>query len=67
MTELRYYSNEEVAEILGVSTRTIYNYLVSGKLRGYKVGGAWKFKAQDIDDFVTSQEKIPQYKPSKED
>lgn len=33
----------EVAELLGLSTRTIRNYIADGKLVGFKVGSQWRF------------------------
>lgn len=42
----------EVAEELGVTTRTIRNYLAEGKLTGKKIGGQWKFHKSDIYDFA---------------
>lgn len=50
---MKYYNTEEVAEILGVSVRSIYNYIDEGKLKAYKVGWGWRFKETDIDNFVT--------------
>ena len=33
----------EVAELLGLSTRTIRNYIADGRLVGFKVGSQWRF------------------------
>jgi excisionase family DNA binding protein len=43
---------EEIAKEMKVSTRTIRNYLSSGKLHGTKVGGQWRFSSQDLYDFL---------------
>ncbi|RLD91991.1 MAG: hypothetical protein DRI93_07275 [Aquificota bacterium] len=40
--ELRYYSVKEAAEILGVSERTVRNYIVKGKIRAKRFGKARK-------------------------
>lgn len=47
-----YYSVQELADQLGVTTRSIRNYLHEGKLKGTKVGGKWKFSEQDLFDFL---------------
>ncbi|OJG80873.1 excisionase family DNA binding domain-containing protein [Enterococcus ratti] len=47
-----YYSVQELAEQLGVTTRSIRNYLREGKLKGTKVGGKWKFSEQNLFDFL---------------
>ncbi|MDY4307571.1 helix-turn-helix domain-containing protein [Enterococcus mundtii] len=47
-----YYSVNEVAEILGVTTRSVRNYLREGKLQGIKVGGKWKFSEENLSEFL---------------
>ena len=47
-----YYSVQELADQLGVTTRSIRNYLHEGKLKGTKVGGEWKFSEQNLFDFL---------------
>lgn len=45
----------ETAEMLGVSTRTVFRYLQADypyQLKGYKVGKAWKIKESDIQAFI---------------
>ena len=58
MGELKYYTREETAEILGVSTRTVHRYVKAGHLRGYIIGDGWRFKPEDIDAFVTRKSNI---------
>ena len=41
-TPIRVYSMEEVAEILGVTRRTVYSYVKSGRLSATKIGGRWQ-------------------------
>jgi len=48
----RWVSAEETAEYLGVSKDTIYSW-VSGKgMPGHRVDRFWKFKKQNVDDWV---------------
>lgn len=43
-----YWTVEDLARELQVTTRTIRNYLKSGELSGTKVGGQWRFTVNDI-------------------
>lgn len=43
------YTVEEVAQKTGLTDRTIRNYLKDGRLRGKKIGGQWRFTADDIE------------------
>ncbi|MBA0946998.1 helix-turn-helix domain-containing protein [Enterococcus gallinarum] len=45
-------SLSEVADALGVTTRTIRNYLSDGKLKGQKIGGQWKFLKSEVYRFI---------------
>lgn len=42
------YTAEDVAEITGLTLRTIRNYIKSGKLTGRRIGVQWRFTAADI-------------------
>ncbi|WP_165004852.1 MULTISPECIES: helix-turn-helix domain-containing protein [unclassified Enterococcus] len=54
-----YYSVNELAKQLGVTTRSIRNYLHEGKLKGTKVGGQWKFSEQDLYEFLYGSQEKP--------
>ena len=43
---------EEVARLLQVSTRTVYVLLKYGKLRGVRVGRAWRVPRDEVDRFL---------------
>lgn len=43
------YTVEEVAQRTGLTDRTIRNYLKDGRLKGKKIGGQWRFTADDIE------------------
>ncbi len=43
------YTVNDIANIVGVTTRSIRNYIKSGKLTGRRMGGQWRFTQQDID------------------
>lgn len=48
----RWLSVEEIAEYLGVSKDTIYGWVSSKGMPGHKVGRFWKFKREEIDEWV---------------
>jgi excisionase family DNA binding protein len=48
----RWLSVEEAVARLGVSKRTIYRWLESGKVTVHRVGHLWKFKASEVDTWV---------------
>lgn len=50
--DTKLYSVNEVAEFLGVTTRSVYNYLLSGQLKGVKMGKFWKISDRNLSDFI---------------
>jgi len=52
--EERWLSLEEIATHLGVSKDTIYRWIDERGMPAHKVGRLWKFKAKEVDDWVTS-------------
>lgn len=46
-----YYTIGELAQMTGLSTRTLRNYLNAGTLQGEKDEGVWRFSARDLEDF----------------
>lgn len=51
----RYLSSTETAEYLGLSAQTILALAQSGKLPGYFISRRWKFKAEELDAYVSAQ------------
>jgi excisionase family DNA binding protein len=47
-----YISSGEVARRLEVDRRTVYRWLVEGRLRAIRVGGRWRIDEEDLDRFV---------------
>jgi len=50
----RWLSVVEIAKYLGVSKETIYRWLEKRKIPAHRVGKLWKFKANEVDQWVTS-------------
>ena len=46
---------QEVAEYLNVDPKTVYRLVNRGELPGFKVGGSWRFKKDDLDDWIAKQ------------
>lgn len=49
------YTTKEAAELLGVSTRTIFRYMqkdYSPQLKAVKIGRAWRIKETDLKEFI---------------
>jgi excisionase family DNA binding protein len=47
----------EVAEYLKINEKTAYRFAAEGKIPGFKVGGAWRFKKKDIEKWIENQKK----------
>lgn len=48
---------KEVAEYLKLTEKTAYRLVAEGKIPGFKVGGAWRFRKSEIDRWIASQER----------
>jgi len=46
---LRFLTPEEVAGLLRVSRRTVYNWLRSGQLPALRIGKVWRVRREDIE------------------
>ncbi|WP_041274664.1 helix-turn-helix domain-containing protein [Desulforamulus reducens] len=42
----------EVSRLLGVSRPTIYNWMKAGILKHYRIGGLYKIKKEDFNNFL---------------
>ena len=45
----------EVAEYLKLSEKTAYRHAAAGKIPGFKIGGAWRFRRGEIDKWIERQ------------
>ncbi|MBA8907480.1 methylation-associated defense system helix-turn-helix domain-containing protein MAD1 [Aminobacter ciceronei] len=45
----------EVAEYLKLTEKTAYRLAADGAIPGFKVGGAWRFRKGDIDDWIEAR------------
>ena len=42
----------EIAAYLKLAEKTAYKLAADGKLPGFKVGGSWRFKREDIESWI---------------
>ena len=47
-----YLNVEETADLLRVSTQTVYNMIRSGRLKGTKFGREWRFLRKNIESLI---------------
>lgn len=54
----RWFSVEEIAAHLGVSKETVYRWLEKAdekrKIPSHRIGRLWKFKASEVDEWVSN-------------
>lgn len=53
-----YLNVEETADLLRVSTQTIYNMIRSGRLKGTKFGREWRFLRKNIESLIEPERAI---------
>jgi excisionase family DNA binding protein len=46
---------EEVAAYLKAGKRTVYRLAASGKLPAFKLGGTWRFRRGNLDQWIASR------------
>lgn len=46
---------KELAEYLKIAEKTAYRFASEGKIPGFKVGSAWRFKKEEIDAWIKRQ------------
>ena len=46
---------QEIATFLKIKEKTAYDLAAKGKLPGFKVGGAWRFKRSQLNEWIDQQ------------
>jgi excisionase family DNA binding protein len=46
---------DEVAAYLKAGKRTVYRLAASGKIPAFKLGGTWRFRRAELDQWIASQ------------
>lgn len=53
----KYYSVEQIAEMIDIHPKTIQRYIREGKLRAQKIGKSWRVTGHDLSTFVEGTDK----------
>ncbi|MDF1822245.1 MAG: helix-turn-helix domain-containing protein [Alcanivoracaceae bacterium] len=48
---------KEVAGYLKLAEKTAYRLAADGKLPGFKVGGSWRFRREDMERWIADKKK----------
>lgn len=54
MADIKVYTLDEVADILKVTKRTLYNYVKEGKLQAFKMGKYWRITDDKLQAFLST-------------
>ena len=52
-----FYTREELAHLLKLTTRTIDRLVGAGGLTAYKIGGSTRFRREDIERYLEAHRK----------
>lgn len=50
----RWLSVEEIAKYLGVSKDSVYAWISKRSMPAHRIGRLWKFKVEEVDEWVRS-------------
>ncbi len=56
MSDDKILTVKELAEYLKIAEKTAYRFASEGKVPGFKVGSAWRFRKAEIDRWIAAQE-----------
>ncbi len=54
--EDRWLSVDEIAVYLGIKRETVYKWISEKKMPAHRVGRLWKFRKDEVDDWVRKGE-----------
>ena len=63
MNPIKFYTLNEVAEILQLTPRTIQSYVKDKKIRAIKFGRVWRISDEDLRTFVEARANMEQAEP----
>lgn len=58
--DIKYYTPQEVADMLRLRVQTIYEYVRMGKLSATKFGNRYRISETDIVQFIEYQKSVTQ-------
>ena len=51
-TNTKFYSPDDIANMLRITRRTVYTYMKAGKLHAVKIGKYWHISQESLDAFL---------------
>jgi len=60
MTNEKYYTVEQVSELLHIHPKTIQRYIREGRLRAVKIGKSWRISGHDLSLFTENNPQMPE-------
>lgn len=58
LSNFRVYTLTELEPVLGVTHRTLLQYVKDGKLKAVKIGGKWKVSEENLKTFINGEDKV---------
>lgn len=55
MVDMPALTIRDVAALLSVDEKTVYRLVKKKELPGFKVSGAWRFKREDLNEWIETQ------------
>jgi excisionase family DNA binding protein len=52
------FTIDEVAAYLKVGKRTVYRLASAGRIPAFKLGGIWRFRRAELDQWISQQTKV---------
>ncbi len=49
---MKFYTSDEVAELLQISKVTVQRKLASGEIKGYKLEKQWRIEEKDLKEYL---------------
>lgn len=62
MADLKVYTLNEVADILKVTKRTLYNYIKAEQLPAVKMGKYWRITEENLQTFISKDTPVVEKK-----
>ncbi len=56
IADLRLYKLSEVAAIMGVTHRTVWNYVKAGKIPARKIAGTWRITEGNLREYLNGSD-----------
>jgi excisionase family DNA binding protein len=53
-SDIQILTLDEVAAYLKAGKRTVYRLAAEGKLPAFKLGGTWRFRRSDLDEWIAA-------------